>query len=81
MLFWLKSATALSYGWVLVIFGIVLAWVGADEVPSQTVLAGGALWGFMYFGIDELSANRLKFVPWIGMPEFWLAAASAARSA
>lgn len=26
-----------------VIFGIVLAWVGADEVPTQTVLAGGAL--------------------------------------
>jgi drug/metabolite transporter (DMT)-like permease len=26
-----------------VIFGIVLAWLGADEIPSQTVLAGGAL--------------------------------------
>jgi len=26
-----------------VIFGILLAWVGANEVPSQTVLAGGAL--------------------------------------
>jgi drug/metabolite transporter (DMT)-like permease len=26
-----------------VVFGILLAWVGADEVPSQTVLAGGAL--------------------------------------
>ncbi|GAB3659191.1 DMT family transporter [Ramlibacter alkalitolerans] len=26
-----------------VIFGIVLAWLGADEVPRQTVLAGGAL--------------------------------------
>jgi drug/metabolite transporter (DMT)-like permease len=26
-----------------VIFGILLAWVGADEVPSHTVLAGGAL--------------------------------------
>jgi drug/metabolite transporter (DMT)-like permease len=26
-----------------IIFGIVLAWLGADEVPSQTVLAGGAL--------------------------------------
>jgi drug/metabolite transporter (DMT)-like permease len=26
-----------------VIFGILLAWIGADEVPSQTVLAGGAL--------------------------------------
>jgi drug/metabolite transporter (DMT)-like permease len=26
-----------------VIFGIVLAWLGADEIPSHTVLAGGAL--------------------------------------
>ena len=26
-----------------VIFGILLAWVGADEVPQQAVLAGGAL--------------------------------------
>ena len=26
-----------------VIFGILLAWVGADEAPTQTVLAGGAL--------------------------------------
>jgi len=26
-----------------VIFGIVLAWLGAGEVPGQTVLAGGAL--------------------------------------
>jgi drug/metabolite transporter (DMT)-like permease len=26
-----------------VIFGILLAWAGADEVPTQTVLAGGAL--------------------------------------
>jgi drug/metabolite transporter (DMT)-like permease len=26
-----------------VIFGIILAWLGADEIPSQTVLAGGAL--------------------------------------
>ena len=26
-----------------VIFGIVLAWIGADEIPSEAVLAGGAL--------------------------------------
>ena len=25
------------------IFGIVLAWVGAGEAPTQAVLAGGAL--------------------------------------
>jgi cell division transport system permease protein len=32
----------------------------------------------MYFGIDELSQNRLKFVPWIGWDEFWLAAGAVA---
>jgi drug/metabolite transporter (DMT)-like permease len=26
-----------------IVFGILLAWVGADEVPTQAVLAGGAL--------------------------------------
>jgi drug/metabolite transporter (DMT)-like permease len=26
-----------------VIFGILLAWIGADEVPTQAVLTGGAL--------------------------------------
>ncbi len=36
-----------------VIFGIILAWVGADEVPGQTVLAGGAL------VIGALVANEL----------------------
>lgn len=36
-----------------VIFGILLAWFGADEVPSRTVLAGGAL------VIGALVANEL----------------------
>ncbi|MBI2770731.1 MAG: DMT family transporter [Burkholderiales bacterium] len=36
-----------------VIFGILLAWVGADEVPSHTVLAGGAL------VVGALVANEL----------------------
>ena len=36
-----------------VVFGILLAWVGADEVPSQTVRAGGAL------VIGALVANEL----------------------
>jgi drug/metabolite transporter (DMT)-like permease len=36
-----------------VIFGILLAWVGAHEAPSQTVLAGGAL------VIGALVANEL----------------------
>lgn len=36
-----------------VIFGIVLAWLGADEVPSRSVLAGGTL------VIGALVANEL----------------------
>jgi len=36
-----------------VIFGILLAWIGANEVPGQTVLAGGAL------VIGALVANEL----------------------
>ena len=24
----------------------------------------------MYFGIAERASDRLKFIPWIGMPEF-----------
>ena len=36
-----------------IIFGILLAWVGANEVPSTTVLAGGAL------VIGALVANEL----------------------
>ena len=36
-----------------VIFGILLAWVGADEVPSRTVLAGGSL------VVGALLANEL----------------------
>jgi drug/metabolite transporter (DMT)-like permease len=36
-----------------VIFGILLAWVGANEVPGQTVMAGGAL------VIGALVANEL----------------------
>jgi drug/metabolite transporter (DMT)-like permease len=36
-----------------VIFGIVLAWIGADEVPSQAVLTGGTL------VVGALLANEL----------------------
>ena len=36
-----------------VIFGILLAWLGADEVPTQAVLAGGAL------VIGALAVNEL----------------------
>jgi drug/metabolite transporter (DMT)-like permease len=43
-----------------VVFGILLAWVGANEAPSQTVLAGGAL------VIGALVANEL--VGWNRQP-------------
>ena len=36
-------------------------------------LAGGALAAFMYFGIDQRAATGLKFMPWIGMPEYMTA--------
>jgi cell division transport system permease protein len=41
-------------------------------------LAAGALGAFMYFGIHQRAGDQLKFMPWIGMPEysvaiFWVA--------
>lgn len=33
-------------------------------------LAGGALAAFMYFGIAQRAATGLKFMPWIGLPEY-----------
>jgi drug/metabolite transporter (DMT)-like permease len=36
-----------------IIFGVLLAWVGADEVPSSSTLAGGAL------VLGALAANHL----------------------
>lgn len=41
----------------------------------SVALAVGALGAFIEFGIGELTANRLKFMPWIGIDEFWVAAA------
>ncbi len=34
------------------------------------LLAAGALGAFMYFGIHERAGDQLKFIPWIGMPEY-----------
>jgi cell division transport system permease protein len=42
------------------------------------LLAAGALGGFMFFGIEELSRNKLKFIPWVGMSEFWVAVGAVA---
>jgi cell division transport system permease protein len=36
-------------------------------------LAAGALGAFMYFGIHERAGDQLKFMPWIGMPEYTVA--------
>lgn len=33
-------------------------------------LAAGALGGFMWFGIHERTGDSLKFMPWIGLPEY-----------
>jgi cell division transport system permease protein len=37
------------------------------------LLASGALAAFMYFGIHERTADDLKFMPWIGVGEYWTA--------
>ena len=36
-------------------------------------LAAGALGAFMYYGIFERAGDQLKFMPWIGMPEYLVA--------
>lgn len=36
-------------------------------------LAAAALGAFMYFGIHQRAGDQLKFMPWIGMPEYRLA--------
>jgi cell division transport system permease protein len=40
---------------------------------SGVGLAAGALGAFMYFGIHERAGDQLKFMPWIGMPEYSVA--------
>jgi len=39
----------------------------------SVALAGGALAAFLHFAIGDLAAN-LRFVPWIGWNEYWVAA-------
>lgn len=36
-------------------------------------LATGALGAFMFFGIHQRAGDQLKFMPWIGMPEYMTA--------
>ena len=40
------------------------------------LLAGGALAAVQQFGIEGRGDDTLKFIPWIGWDEFWLAAAA-----
>jgi drug/metabolite transporter (DMT)-like permease len=54
----LKAPEIALLGLLEVIFGILLAWVGADEVPGPDVFVGGAL------VIGALVANEL--VGWRG---------------
>lgn len=42
------------------------------------VLATGALGAFMYFGIHERAGDQLKFMPWIGLPEYTYAVVAVA---
>ncbi|MGN0062869.1 MAG: permease-like cell division protein FtsX [Nocardioides sp.] len=37
------------------------------------VLAGGALFAFLKVGIEGRADQQLQFMPWIGMPEYWVA--------
>lgn len=39
----------------------------------SVALATGALGAFMYYGIMERASDQLKFIPWIGMPEYVVA--------
>jgi len=41
-------------------------------------LAAGALGAFMFFGIHQRAGDQLKFMPWIGMPEYTVAIISIA---
>ena len=41
-------------------------------------LAAGSLGAFMYFGISQRAGDALKFMPWIGAGEYWVAVAAIA---
>lgn len=55
----LKAPELALMGLLEVIFGILLAWVGAGEVPGPNVLTGGSL-VIMALGINELIGWRQK---------------------
>lgn len=55
----LKAPEVSLLGLLEVIFGILLAWVGASEVPGSNVLTGGAL-VIVALGLNELIGWRQK---------------------
>ena len=39
----------------------------------SVALAGGALAGFQYFGVQQRFSDYLEFIPWIGWEDYWVA--------
>ncbi len=62
----LVGASTLYIALPFMLEAIVTALIGV-------ALAAGALGAFMYFGIHQRAGDQLKFMPWIGMPEFSVA--------
>ena len=59
----LVGASTLYIALPFLLEAIVTALIGV-------VLAAGALGAFMWFGIHERAGDQLKFMPWIGLPEY-----------
>lgn len=60
----LVGASTLYIGLPFLLEALVTAAAGV-------LCAGGALWAFMHFGIAGRATDNLKFMPWIGMPDYW----------
>ncbi len=59
----LVGASTLYIALPFLLEALVTAFIGV-------ALAAGALGAFMYYGIFERAGDQLKFMPWIGMPEY-----------
>jgi cell division transport system permease protein len=62
----LVGASTLYIALPFLLEALVIALIGV-------ALAAGALGAFMYYGIFERAGDQLKFMPWIGMPEYSVA--------
>lgn len=67
----LVGASTLYIALPFLLEAIVTALIGVT-------LAAGALGAFMFFGIHQRAGDQLKFMPWIGMPEYTVAVISIA---